>query len=260
MIIPTFVQQDSRTPRAFTLIELLVTVTIILILAALSLAGFSKMRAGADQVVATRNMSQLMVANASYAADHNGKYVPWMVTDEFSKTQNGAAYWANNWEFLRNLRGPEKTNHEGEATLSVLDPITARAKKDSYMVLYTNYGYNITHMPGMGTGAWPGKSANGSFSINQVTNPSLAACFITGTDLRVGPEKPLLWRTPANQKEGKTANGMTSFRHANKTKALVVYYDGHVSAMTMGDMDKIYEAGAKETPFWNAGYPNIFGP
>ena len=50
---------------AFTLIELLVTITIILVLAALSLAGFSKMRAAGDRVAATRSLAQLQMANTS---------------------------------------------------------------------------------------------------------------------------------------------------------------------------------------------------
>ena len=76
MTNPTFAKLQSRSSRGFTLVELLITITIIVVLAALSLAGFSKMRVYADQVGSTRNISNLMVANATYAADNNGKYVP----------------------------------------------------------------------------------------------------------------------------------------------------------------------------------------
>jgi hypothetical protein len=135
-----------------------------------------------------------------------------------------------------------------------MDPITVRAKKNSYDNLYGSYGYNTTNQPGVGQPGtpWPGVGSNQSFSVHHIKNPSRTACFTTGTDIGVSPSNPVLWKNKNNQKEGKTENSMMSFRHANKTKALVVYYDGHVSAVTVADMEKINKEGAGENVFWNA--------
>ena len=91
--------------------------------------------------------------------------------------------------------------------------------------------------------------------MNQVSNPSRTACFITGTDIGVTCSNPVLWKTPTNQKEGKTVNSMMSFRHANKTKAVAVYYDGHVSILSVADMEKVNTQGGSNNAFWNALAP-----
>ena len=241
---------------------MLIPITIILVLAALSFSGFSKMRTSGDMIRSSRNISQLMVANASYAADHNGKYVPYARSGTAEEVAAGVSYsdqtyWSTNYQFLRNLRGEPIVGHESEVPLTALDPITALAKKDGYTSLMCSYGYNTTNQPGKGKSGtpWPGEGCNQSFSINQVSNPSRTACFITGTDIGVACSNPVLWKTLTNQKEGKTANSMMSFRHANKTKAVAVYYDGHVSTLTVADMEKVNLEGAGNNAFWNASAP-----
>jgi prepilin-type N-terminal cleavage/methylation domain-containing protein len=57
--------------RGFTLVELLVVISIILTLAAMSLAVFSKMRARADNILAISNMRQIGVALSSYMSDND---------------------------------------------------------------------------------------------------------------------------------------------------------------------------------------------
>ena len=61
----------SAKHPGFTLVELLVVITIILTLAAMSLATFTKLRARADNILAIENMRQIGVAIASYASDND---------------------------------------------------------------------------------------------------------------------------------------------------------------------------------------------
>ena len=59
MKTPTSANQCPAPQRGFTLVEMLITITIILILAALMLAGLSKMRNSAYQATSMRNIAQL---------------------------------------------------------------------------------------------------------------------------------------------------------------------------------------------------------
>ena len=61
-----------RLHRGFTLIELLVTITIIIVLAALSFVVNGKIRASAQQTNALSAMRQIGVANIAYYSEHSG--------------------------------------------------------------------------------------------------------------------------------------------------------------------------------------------
>ncbi len=60
----------------FTLVKPLVTITVIVVLSALSVASFMKFRGATDKAGSTGNLRQLQIADANYATDRNGSYVP----------------------------------------------------------------------------------------------------------------------------------------------------------------------------------------
>ena len=66
----------SRKKDAFTLIELLVVIAIIGILAAILLPALARARAQARSTQCVNNLRQLYLANAMYAAENHGCYVP----------------------------------------------------------------------------------------------------------------------------------------------------------------------------------------
>jgi len=60
--------------KAFTLVELLIVIAVIGLLAALSLAGFSKVLENVRVAGCASNMRQLGLAFAGYLTDHNGEF------------------------------------------------------------------------------------------------------------------------------------------------------------------------------------------
>jgi prepilin-type N-terminal cleavage/methylation domain-containing protein len=237
----------SRQHTGFTLVELLVVILIIAVVAALSLSGLSRMRTAADKVTSARNLSQLQIANAGYAGDHNGKYVPVYTFDGDSVATSS---WFNNPTYLSHLKGelPKKSNGDPDTSvpLSMLDPIAVRAKGNQYDRMYASYGYIETGMPG---GSYRSANADKGYTIMQIQSPSRKAAFVTATDWIVSYNSRLRW-AGAGAVEGKSSDQKIAYRH-NK-KALVVYYDGHMDEVTMADIKAFDQRGGAANAFWDA--------
>jgi prepilin-type processing-associated H-X9-DG protein len=241
----------QRSRPGFTLIELLVVISVIIVLAVLSFAGFSRMRTAADKVTSARNLSQLQIANASYAADRNGYYV-----DPVAFDQSGATYtsWAGNMDFISMLIGDASDTilDDVDAKLgvkmpqSVLDPVAWKGRKLEYDRIPASYGYNVVDRDV----AWGSPNATSKkLMVSQLSSPTRAAAFLTATDFQAKYEGRFVWKDSAAV-EGYTKDGKVAYRHGNK--ALVVYYDGHVGEVSQADMKKFDQQGGRNNVFWNA--------
>jgi prepilin-type processing-associated H-X9-DG protein len=230
---------------AFTLTELLVTVVIIITIAALAFSGLSKMRKAGDKVVATRNIAQLHLANAGYAADNNGQYVPIYAFDD-----TGAKYvaWMNSPKYLSYLKD-ESSVYRSNGTvdtklpINLMDPVAARAKKKSYDSIVASFGYMTNGVPGAG---WGKPHSTPSYRINQLTSPERTAAFVTATDWNVNYANRFQWESA--KEEGFFPGQRMSYRHNGK--ALVVYYDGHAGEVSIADLKKIDTQGGASHIFW----------
>ena len=226
---------------AFTLVELLVTITIIMTLAALAFMGMKKMRAAADRTLSLGNLSQIQIANASYATDNNGRFVSTFTKDEKGKT---GGLWDRNSRFLDEYVGTgplsEGQNQEDRVPESALDPVAYRAGMAGYDTLKASYGmFSREGYTASST------DIDSSYLMSELNQPHRTAAFSTALNWLVQYGGRFHW----SGVEGKVNAPAMAYRH--NEKALVVYYDGHVGEVTMGDLRTIDKQGGKNHPFWS---------
>jgi prepilin-type N-terminal cleavage/methylation domain-containing protein/prepilin-type processing-associated H-X9-DG protein len=239
---------NSRPRSAgFTLVELLITIVIIVVLAALSFFGARKLRAGADTVTTIKRISGFAQANALYATDHGGRYV---AAYSFDEDGLPGIPWHYNPEFLEaligeNLSVEEAEEFEGVDGLpeQVLDPLVVRSKKRYWSRISASFAYNNENVPG---GGWGQPGTSRAHTVTSVKNPSEAFAFITATDWIANYGGRFLWRK--SPVEGKTNDSKIAYRHGGK--AVVAFYDGHASTMTIYDMRNIDRKGGINNVFW----------
>lgn len=233
--------------KGFTLVEILVTITIIVALAALVTGGTKKLREKADVVTTLKRISGFASANAMYASDHNGKYVPAIAFDEEGQ---GGVQWHYNPDYLAALIGDSKSFEDAEVfegvdglPEQVLDPVVVRAKKRYWSRISASFGYNTENMPG---GGWGEPGTSRSHTTSTVKTPNETCAFITSTDWLTSYGGRYLWKN--SPVEGKTENSKVAYRHQGK--AVVVYYDGHSDTVSMKDMQRIDKFGGVNHVFW----------
>jgi len=230
----------------FTLTELLVVIVIIVTLVALSMVGIRRMRDMADKATAIRNLSQLQLANAGYATENGGRYVPKQVNGPNGERLR---WWFQVPEFLHHLRGEYefKGDHISETVpLNLLDPKVVRNRGSFHKSMAASFGINETGIPSSGTTP----NARHSHSMASVHRPEQSMSFSTATDLGVRYPARLSWfsKSPDNR-ENKTSDGGLAYRHGDKI--IVVYFDGHVGELSKADIQEIdRNRGGVRSAFW----------
>ena len=246
-----FAQPTHPTSRGFTLVELLITITIILVLAALSFSSFARMRTAAYKVVTMRNVGNLQTASTTYAAEHNGRYLPSENVDDKGVAVDGR-YWFDNQEFLTYFRGSalEDAGLQTRVDPAYLDPVAVRSQKAHGATSFSidgSFGYNPQGMP-------PHKTPSGlgfcrGYFISEVIAPARSMSFITCTGWNAAYSGHLKWND--DPLDIVTENPKIAYRYNGK--AICVYYDSHIGEISMAEMKIIDDdQSGVLSPFWTA--------
>jgi prepilin-type N-terminal cleavage/methylation domain-containing protein/prepilin-type processing-associated H-X9-DG protein len=244
--IPRFIRRPHHS-TGFTLVELLVSLSVLSVVVLIVVLAVNNVKQKASTTLALNRLKGLGQANAAFADDNAGKYVP---VFGFDDQLNSKPAWFYNEEFLRRLTGDtgfirKVEEYEGMDGYPecILDPVTVEAKQRYWSRLSASFGYNQENMPG---GDWGRPNTERSHSTYTIPYPARTFQFITATDWTAKYSGRKLWKTKPN--EGRTQDGKIAFRHDGR--AIAVFYDGHTKALTPEDIERIDSEGGKDHVFW----------
>lgn len=211
--------------RAFTLMELLVVLSIVSILAALSLAAISKMRSVAQGAFCANSLRQLGAATQLYLTDNNHVFF------NYSTGVAGGRLWYFGFETSASLASPE-----GSRTIDV-------TKSPLYPYVQNVGGVEVCPAFPYGQAVWKPKYKGASWGygyntflsgINSLTlqHPSQTIVFgdcaqVNTFEAPATPSNPLLEEFYIIDNNYVTVH----FRHGGLANML--FLDGHVEGMPM---------------------------
>lgn len=251
-----------RKVKGFTLVELLVVISIIAILLAVLIPSLNKAKETAKRIVCSNHLKTFGMANAAYATQFNGAYVPVRYKDT---PYNGA--WVSNRAFRKLLELDKYLKTEDlqidgsillydlpNAYLCPSDKISMIKKnrffRDGAYVLLS-YGYNYTEWAIQGQwDPWSGYPADAGHKATNVKQPSTKLAFTDSVDWWVcwngadyagtetGHNVDICWDKIGQQNISKyksgNLHGPIIYRH--NEGANVAFYDGHVKYMKKYEM------------------------
>lgn len=219
---PVRKKRHQVTPKGFTLVEVLVVITIIVVLAALSMIGVGKVRSAARGATCTSNLRQIGAAMIAYTTDNSGELPP--LEDRTGKGDNLKGIWPQiiaDGGYL-----PRVTNSKGKLTCGA--GVWACPE---CTVVQTNYqGYGGAEGTVMKVKK---ESAPLSRSLRLAEIPKPERTWLVGDavttpkDLKSGWYA--IWGNPASW-GGKSPGA----RHGGKVNVCMV--DGHVESLTIKDI------------------------
>lgn len=153
---------------AFTLLELLIVVAIVVILAGLLMAAFSKVQGQAQQVESTSRLKSIGSACLLFVADNNGKLPP-----STSSSQNLSGTISGRWPFhLQPYLGEDPTQ-VSYAKSKVFRCPTQDALMQGPSTARGIYGYNKFFMQTIAALNWS--------RLSQIDNPSQLPLFASAS-------------------------------------------------------------------------------
>jgi len=256
-----------RKLKGFTLVELLVVISIIAMLLAVLIPSLQKARQVAQRVICSNHQKTFSLANAAYATQFDGRYVPVRYVDSSGSKQA----WVSNTtfrklcEFDKYLKTEDyQLNKNGTKTILYYDLPNAylcpsdvispykknRFFRDNAYVLLS-YGYNYTEWSVSGQwDPWAGYPTDAGHKAANIKTPASKLAFTDSVDWWVcwngadyagvesGHNSRQCWNEmgQANVQAYKDGglHGPVLYRHSEG--AVVAFYDGHCKYMKKQEM------------------------
>jgi prepilin-type N-terminal cleavage/methylation domain-containing protein/prepilin-type processing-associated H-X9-DG protein len=229
-----FPLKRMRMRRAFTLLELLIVIAVAAVLVAMLVGQVHRVQQSGRQAASTSNLRQFAAAANLYLADHDGTFFPYRQTQ---------ADWSVTWWFghetasslggAEGLRQLDKTGSplypylQQSGRVEVCPGFIADKTiwKPKYNGASCGYGYNVL----LG-GRWMGTQP--LVRLPELERPDKTIIFATCAQVNTfqppaSPGHPLVEEFYGLDQIFKTVH----FRFEGR--ALVLFVDGHVQAMTM---------------------------
>ena len=219
--------QSLNGRRAFTLIELLVVITIIAILAGMLMPAIKMVQASARSAKCSSNLRMLQLGNSAYANDYEGNYVPMF----YGPVGTTFLYqWVTNSEFASYAVGSNTTStgvsYKIDSPSGMLCPLS-KPPSSIFLNIGYSYGYNGV--------VYPSKTSFGPCNANTATPKVFQkVAFTDGLKANLRYPSADAYGTDGYFYGGSpVAEGallaVVAYRH--RSKANVVFYDGHVEPM-----------------------------
>jgi prepilin-type N-terminal cleavage/methylation domain-containing protein/prepilin-type processing-associated H-X9-DG protein len=209
--------------KGFTLTEVLVVITIIVVLAALSVLGVSKVRSAARGATCVSNLRQIGTAMLSYAADKNGELPP--IEDRRSGGDNSLKGW---WTTILADGGylGRAPNSKGKMTCGAGVWACPECTTDNNV--FNGYG----GAEGTVMKVWKSDNkSQRSLRLSEIPKPEMTwlvgDALSTSSDLKSGWYA--IWANPASW--GGHSPGP---RHGGKVNVCMA--DGHIESLTMKEL------------------------
>ena len=212
--------------RGFTLVELLVTITIIIVLAALSFMGITRTREAAQRSASAANLRQFAVAMTGFSAENNG-FLP--------ATRNGSKYWPqfvypylpSTDPFLRpgSKNRPIGSANDGDGYFAMADDSARTPENKPIRWNYVINGGAAT-LPfselGADGKALPGIASGLSRPLIQVENPTRTIMLAEGNGA--------FWIN------GEAKTNCSRMRKWSNGKCNILWFDGSVQSLSPKDL------------------------